>query len=417
MPRRIPMLLALALACGGGGACVGYRPAPLDVRRPLAAGVVVPSPLTFEDALRLAVERNPDLAALRARASAVNLNPAREPVEVGAGVDSDHRPEATASLDALSLLGLGTRRADRALAVARRAEALMAHHARAREIAGEIAEAFAVESALAGLTTPDLGADTEAYVRAGFETSVAEKAVEATKADWEAEVALRGAERRANRLVLARLLGLPPGVEAVPASVDAAWPPLAAPAPADLIRTRSDVQRRVAAFEVADFELRRAVFAQYPSVSLEPGLAADPASLFGAVRLRIPVGAGREVLALEASREAARSDVDAAVLDAIRDAGASAARHEAAVVARSSAERRLSASSELLRVGRARLQVSEGSVLEVVLAADAVLDAARGLRAAVLEETRTRVRAARDAGWPAPESPPESLPPSPGAVR
>jgi outer membrane protein TolC len=381
----------------------------------------VPSPLSFEEAVRIAVERNPDLVALRARVDAVNANPAPGPIEVGAGVDADHRPEATASLDALSLLGLGTRRADRALAHARREEARLAHHARAREIAGEIAEAFAVERALSSLFEPQTAVDASAYVRAGLEGSVAERLAAATQADWDAEVAERAAAKAANRLALARLLGAPPGTVVVPEPPAEPWPPLSDAEPATLLATRADVQRRVAAFETADRELRRAVAAQKPGILLEPGIAADPTSLFGAVRLRIPVGAGREVLAADAAREAARAQVDAAILDAVRDAGTSRARHEAAGAARSAAERRLSVSVELLRAQKARLEVETGSVIELLFTADGVVDAAGSHREALLEEARARVRAARDVGWPAPAAGPQPQPcppfPPPAAGR
>ena len=397
--RTLPASLACALLLPLA-ACVGYRAAPLSIDRPLQRAQPLPVPLSFEAAVRYAVEHNPDLVALRARADAVNVRPPREPIEVGAGVDSDHRFEASAALDALSLLGLGTRPADLALACARRSEAWLAHHARAREIAGEIAEAFAVERALLGLTEPDLAIDAAAYVRAGLEGTVAEAADKATKADWAAERAQRTAERHANRLALARLLGIGSGEEPVPVAVDDTWPPIENPAPSALIRARADVQHRIGAFEVADRELRRAVAAQYPTLVLEPGVAADPTSLFGAVRLKIPVGARGEVRSAEAAREAARSDVDSVILDAVREAGESRARYEAAVVARAAAVQRLDASGALFRAGRTRVQVAAGSVIETVLSADAVVGAARNLREAVLDEARARVRAARAAGWP-----------------
>jgi outer membrane protein TolC len=393
-------LAAAVLAVGASG-CAAYRPAPLDVERPLRATTKLAGPIAYEAAVRTAVERNPDLTALRARASAVNLRPTKEPIEVSGGVDADHRAEATVALDALSLLGLGVNRADRVLAYARRDEALLAHHVRAREIAGEIAEAFAVERALNDLPAADLSVDASIYVRAGFASSSAETAAAATKEDWAAEAAVRVFERQSNRLALARLLGMTPA-DVVPAAVPDAWPPVPAAEPRAVLAARAEIQRRVAAFEVADAELRRAVAAQYPALVLEPGIAADPTSLFGAVRLRIPVGASGEVRAAECAREAARGDVESAVLDALRDASRSRQELVAASAVRAAAERRLEANAELFRVGRTRLEVSDGSVVEVVLSADAVVDAARAVREARVAEAKARVRAALDAGWPAP---------------
>jgi hypothetical protein len=396
-----PAALAGAVLAAASAGCVGYRPAPLDIERPIRAPAGVPSPISFDEALKIAVDRNPDLVALRARASAVNLKPAREPIEVSGGVDADQRKEATVAIDALSLLGLGLHRTERVLAVARRDEALMAHHVRAREIAGEIAEVFALERALSTLPQPDVSVDASMYVRAGFESASAESAAAATREDWRAEAAVRAAAQESNRLALARLLGVPP-TDVRPAAVDEAWPPVRAADPRSLLCARAELQRRMAAFEVADAELRRAVAAQYPSVVLEPGIAADPTALFGAVRLRIPVGAGADVRAAECAREAARAEVESAVLDALRDASLSRQALTAAGAIRTAADRRLAASAELFRVGRTRLEVAEGSVIEVVLAGDAVVDAARSLREARMEEARARVKAALDSGWPCP---------------
>jgi hypothetical protein len=72
----------------------------------------------------------------------------------------------------------------------------------------------------------------------------------------------------------------------------------------------------------------------------------------------------------------------------------------ASVAALSAARRRADASSALLSSSRLRLEVASGSPVETVLAADAVVDASAALRAALLEEARARVRAARAAGWP-----------------
>ena len=111
MRVRIPWIATVVLAAAPMlWACARYRASPLDVERPLrAAASPSPASWTYDEAVRYAVLHNPDLAALRARAAAVNLRPPREPVEVGGGVDSDHRGEFSVSLDALSLLGIGTR--------------------------------------------------------------------------------------------------------------------------------------------------------------------------------------------------------------------------------------------------------------------------------------------------------------------
>ena len=398
---RLSLLVAVAVAVG----CVPYRPSGVDVDRPLRAQPTPGSPLAFDAAVRYAVEHNPDLLAFRSRATAVNTNPPREPVEASAGADSDHRFEASLTLDALSLLGIGRRPAELALACARRSEVWLAHHERAREIAGEIAEAFAVERALREISTPSVEIDTSAYVRAGLESGVADAAAKATKSDWAAEDAARSAERRSNRAVLARLLGLA-SADAIGDLADPAgdskspWPTVAEPAPAALIRARAEVQRAIGQFEVADRELWKAVTEQYPTIKLEPSVAADPATFFGAVRLVLPVGAASEVHARESAREAARQDVESEILDAMEEATESRARLGAAQVALSAALKRFDASRSLFRASRTRVEVASGSVMETVFAADAVLAAAKGVREASLGAARARVRAARAAGWP-----------------
>lgn len=401
-PRPTPILALVATS--SLLACAHYRPAPLDPERPLrTTGADVPaSPLSFDEAVRFAVAHNPDLVALRARAAAVNVDPPREPVEAGGGVDMDHRGELSVSLDALSLLGLGVRPHEVALACARRSEATSAHHARAREIAGEIAECFAVERALSALVEPDAHVDVSSFVRAGLESSAAQTASEATAASGDAERAARVAEREANRAVLARLLGVAPGTVVHVAPVAADWPAVARPTPTALALSLGEVQRRIAAFEVADRDVRRAVAAQYPSVMLEPGFSPDPAALFGAVRLKLPVGLAPEVCALEAAREAARADVESAVLDGVREADESRARWTSAGAALSAARKRVESSAAMLKGARIRLEVSTSSPIETVLATDAVVDAAVAVRMASVDEARARVRAARAAGWPSP---------------
>ncbi len=395
---RVAVASLATLALSG---CAGYRAAPLDVGRPLRPSAPPGAAAwSFDAAVAYAIEHNPDLVALRARALAVNVHPPREPVEGSLGTDSDRRWEAGLSVDALSLLGLGSRPYEVALACARRSEAFLAHHERARAIAGEIAEAIAVERALVGLVQPGYRVDVSSFVRAGLESGSAETAAAATEEAWRAEQAARVAEAESARLALVRALGLPPGSPMQVAPVPAEWPTVPAADPAALVSARADVQRRIAAFETADRELRLAVRGQYPSVILEPAVAFDPATLFGAVRLRLPTGMSGAVRAAEAAREAARADVESAVLDAQREAGEARAHWTAAGAALSAARKRAEASSALLASSRLRLEVASGSPVETVAAADAVVEAAASLRAAALEEARARVRAARAAGWP-----------------
>jgi hypothetical protein len=135
----VPRLAAASFLVAS--ACVAYRPAPVSTEGLLAEAATPPTtPLTFEDAVRFALEHDPDLRALRARAAAVNPRRVPEPVGVDAGVDMMRRPEAGLMLDATSILGIGPAGGDRALARARVAEAVLRHHERAWEVAASIAE-------------------------------------------------------------------------------------------------------------------------------------------------------------------------------------------------------------------------------------------------------------------------------------
>ena len=399
--RRLPFAAALGVLLT---ACVAYRPAPVSAPSLVATAATPPAgPLAFDDAVRFGVTNNPELRALRARIGAINTSPGPEPIGISAEYDMDGRWGGAISLDALSLLGIGPRKAERALRWARRDEAVRVHHERARDVAGEIAEAYAVERAHASLPEVDVHVAAEAYVRAGLESGAAQGAVEATAGEWQAERTAREAERRTNRRALRRLLGARPDGEIAIVAPAADWPALPAPSEAALLAARADLQTRLAAYEVADAELRSAVAAQYPGIEIEPGIAFDPSALFGGVRLRLPVGADREAVAAECAREAARQDLLAAILDALEDAAA--AREEADVAARRVAAARVRAKSseDVLRTAKARLEAGSGMLLEAVFAAREVVMAAADLREAEVEAARARVRAARAAGWPGPE--------------
>ncbi|MBL9087442.1 MAG: hypothetical protein JNM10_09895, partial [Planctomycetia bacterium] len=131
--RRVFVALLLPLSLP---ACVRYRPAPVSTSGLCAAVEAPPAgPLAYDAAVRWAVLHNPELRALAARAAAVNVEPAAEPIGVGAERDMDGRYATMLSFDVLSLLGVGPRQAERALARARRSEAALAHLERARDVA------------------------------------------------------------------------------------------------------------------------------------------------------------------------------------------------------------------------------------------------------------------------------------------
>lgn len=405
LTSRIVRGLVVSVVLPSAVACVHYRRASVDPAAMVASAPLPPKgPIAYDDAVRWALAHDPDLLALRARAAAVNLSPTREPIEAEAGRDSDGRKEGAVTIDALSLLGLGTRPAELALACARRSEAWLRHHERAREIAGEIARTFAVEQALTALPTPTVPLDAEAYVRAGLEAGAARGAVASTDAQSKAELAARDEERARNRRALCRLLGVGPGTDVVPAPVDAAWPAVPTATPAALLVTRGDVQRSLAEFETADAELRRAVALQYPSLLLTPGLALNPATFFGSVGVRLPIGAAPEARAAEQAREAARQEVASLLLDGMQRAADARDAFALADVRVETARTRVASDQELFRAAKAHLETGTGTMLETIFAGREVVDASTGIREAIVEAAKARVEAARAAGWPSAEA-------------
>jgi outer membrane protein TolC len=208
----------------------------------------------------------------------------------------------------------------------------------------------------------------------------------------------RDAARAANPLALLRLLGASPL-----ASVEIATAPWADPGAPDwraILEARADLQRALASYEVAEGEFRRACAEQYPALLIAPGVGGDPVSLFGSVGITLPIGASKEARAAESARDAARHELQGAVLDALRDAETS--RREAAAAASGllAARARRAAQEEILRTAMAELEGRSGSFLDVVFAVEGLVDAATAEREAALDEVRARVRAARAAGWP-----------------
>ncbi|MGQ0613740.1 MAG: TolC family protein [Planctomycetaceae bacterium] len=394
MRRRLPLFSALLCAC------VAYRPHPVDPAAEVRAlAEPPPGPLAWEEAVRFALEHNPDLLALRARAAAAGPRPPPEPVGVAAGANEEHRFEAGLTLDALSLLGLGPRRAAIVLARARTHEAWMAHHEKARAVAGEIAEEYAVAEALAALPPLPTPVDSSVYVRAGLLPAASEAAARAHALELAAEEQARATDRAQSLVALRRLLGAPPGAAVEPGSSPAPLPGDAAPEA--LLAARADLQPRLAAFETADAAFRHAVARQYPGIVVEPSLGGDPRQLFGLVGVRLPFGAGSEARAAHAAREAAREEVRATALDALAEAERARLEAERAAARLAAARERFKAAGELFRAAQGRLATETGATGEFVLEGQARVGAARELREAALAEARARVSAARAAGWPA----------------
>jgi outer membrane protein TolC len=387
--RVVRPFVPLTLSCLSVCACVGYRPAPIDpVSLSRSAATPPPGPLAFEDAVRFALEHNPDLLALRARAAAVNRSWFLEEI-------SSESSEGV-SVDVIGLTRIGLGGTEKALAQARFVEWGMRHDERAWEVAAEIAEAYEVERALASLPIADVSVPADAYVRAGLAPESAREAADANVAGIEAEASVRAALRRENRATLLRLLGARPDAPVEPALAPVLPDRLAEPTWDDLVRARPDLRREMATYRVADRELRRAVAEQYPHLVLSMPIGAS--DLLDVVGVTLPLRARAEARAAWAAREAARLEAKAAVLSAMRDARESRDRLAAAEAAHGAATRRDDANASLLRTARTRLEAEAGTFFESVFAAEASVDSAGARREAAVELARARVRAAKASG-------------------
>jgi hypothetical protein len=397
--RRAVLLLPSLLVAT---ACARTTPTrPLDLVALAAAEPVdAAASLTFEDAARLAVAEGPELASLRKAVAGVNVSGMREPVEVGAGTDADGRAEAGLTFDALSLLGIGQIQGERCLARALRSEATIAWHARTREVVGEIAEAYAVDAALAVAPPAPVLVDAEAFVKAGLAPEASTTAAAAARTSLGAEIRARESERRLQRLRVGRLLGRRP--EAAPALVaaPAPWPVVPRADAARLLALDPGVQRKLAAHEVARGELARANAGRYPRLLISPSVAFNPTYFFGAIGLELPLDAGAEIRAAGARVESARLAVRAAVLEALERAEAAAEESRVADELERAAKAQFDASARLADAERARVETQGEGFTEAVLSANLVVEATRDLREAAVLAARARVKAALAAGWP-----------------
>jgi outer membrane protein TolC len=311
--------------------------------------------------------------------------------------------ETMIGTDILSLLGIGPRAAERALARALRSERICAHHERARALVGELAEAFAVERALRGLEPPEAALDIEAFESAGLASKSVLAAARSVRAEGEAERRILDAQWQDARREIARLIAAAPDAALDIAPVGDGWPSLAEPDRQRLVLARGDLQRLLASWRVADRRYRYAVARQYPNLVVGLGTNVDMRTPMQLVRLELPLDAPAEARAASHARDAAFHRLDAGVLGAMHDA-------ESARLGLVESEAMLESSTERQRAARALLR-AQGALLETtptalgayVLVAGREIDAAHQVREAAVAAARARVRAARAAGWPAPE--------------
>lgn len=412
---------ALLLILGALPACVAYRPEGRRGPEHAVTSVAPPAEaLAFEQALALLVERNAELKALRAHAAGVNQRPNEAVLGAELEIERGRAAQLSIGTDVLALFGVGPRPAQAALARALRSEALARHHERARELARELAMAYARTRELAVLVTSVESLDTEAYVKAGLATPPDLQESASTKAGWAAERTIVLLERRRQKLVIAHLLGAGPEHEVTPLLPPEGWPPLPAAEAHGLLYARADLQRLAADVEVADRDYRLAVARQIPNVGVRLGAVFDPTEPFQMLDVSLPLGASAEARAAEQRRRASALDLEAGVL---------AARHDAA-------ERRLDleeaeahagfwqgwweAKRALVKGARQRAATDVRDLTMALHLEGEEIEAARDLREARLALADARVEAAVASGWPGPlaaSAAPTACATQPGRIR
>ncbi|MFM8980696.1 MAG: hypothetical protein ACKOSS_09595 [Planctomycetia bacterium] len=411
-------LAALLLALPAAG-CATYR-----AERSLAPEAAVaeqPAPqgaLSFEQALALLPSRNPELRALEAAAAGVNLAPNEAMLEAGVeamGADVEH---ATLGTDLLSLLGVGTRPAQQALARAMREERLAMRLDVAREKVRALALAYARLAALDALVLQVEALDLAPYRRAGLAPEAAWLESAAARGGWEAERASVALERRRQQLEVLRLLGCSPTGAVQPLLPPAGWPACPPAGAQALLYARADLQRLAVAVQVADREARLMLARQWPTVGIELGPAFDPTDPFGVLMLRVPLGAPAEARAALRRRDAAALALESGVLAARHDAATQRLALEAAEAELRFREAWWTGKHAVAQAARERARIDSGELPMAAQMEAEELMAARDLRMARMACAEARVEAAVAAGWPGPSSAAGSpSTPRPGQMR
>ena len=393
-------LCAAALLAG----CVQHRTQIVSVEASAAAIPEAPTgPLSFEEAVRLLVDRHPGLAATRAAIGAVNLSPGPQPLVGSVQIMDGRAGESILRTDLLSLLGLGPRKAELALARAMRDERIRAHHQRARDLVAELAEVYVVEQVLASLPPPRVELDVDAYETAGLASTSLLAAARSVTAEGRAEEEVIASLLADARREVAHLIGAAPSSAIEPVGVDAAWPGLPEVDRRKLLLARGDLQTLLAAWRTTDARYRYQVERQVPNLVLGLGGNVDLDFPMQLLQVELPLDAPAAALAAEQARRVAFHRLEEGVLDALHAAESASLEWNAAQARLEAAAERRKAAAALLTARQAVLATDSAGLDAVVLVAGRVVDAARQYREAGVAEARARVRAARAAGWPTPE--------------
>ena len=398
---RSVLIAGTVLLAGSVAGCVQYRALSTSPARQAATLPDAPvGALDFQSAVALLVDRHPELIALRMDADAVNLDPHPVPLTAEARLVDGAAGNTWLAAEMLSILGIGPRPAARWWARAVRKERWLRHHERARELVGELAEAFAVHAALDGIPASIEAPDVAPFDEAGLLSDAVRTAAEAVTRQTQAEAAHWQLARERARLRIAALTGARAQATPEPVAMDASWPHVAEPQARDLLLARGDLLRLWGAFAVADRAFRLAVAKQMPDVVLRLGGNIDLETPLQILTVRLPLEAPREAAAAACARHAAAARVRAGVHSALEESAIAQSDHAVAMAGLDAARAEQDAAGALVIAERARLETNADALAAWVRATQRRVQALHRLRQAVQAEARARVNAARAAGWP-----------------
>ncbi len=369
--------------------CVAYRPAPVDYATTAAAIDAYPGGrLDFDAAYARALATHHEILRLNAlaRAAGDDLTPA------SVTVSANTRDEMSGAMaDPLALAKAGQRGAEARVRACERDEILAELRVEELTLAADLAEAFLVERTLAGWRVPAIDLDAASFRDAGLASDAAAAMLEAARASADAERREIAALRESNLARIRHLLPLGPDarLEIVP-------PPEDFPAIDETpIEERPDLQYALARYRTADAVFRQKVVDQYPSLEIGSEIGFDGRGLGGVAAVRLPVGASAPARAAEQRREAARAEVEGALLTAREEIVEARQAYETALArARASALSRHGMEAAYA-AALARIEVEPDAFDPAADIAGRAVAEATMARASALELVRARVALAR----------------------
>ncbi|MEO6597538.1 MAG: hypothetical protein ABIP94_22570 [Planctomycetota bacterium] len=394
-----PLLLALPQLLGAPlSGCVGYQADSSDAQS-IAAEVLSRKGgrFTIDEAISLAWRQNPELRALEARARAAGAA-STVPILV-MGEWRSRGDDIGLMTDPIALLGLGSRGAAIDQADARQVEAVATLATARWRTAAAVVEAFAIDAALATLAVPDLALDTRAFERAGLASPIASSQLRAAQARADSERVELDRMRADDHARLRQLLGLPRDTKLALSPLPPNW--LVQPNGTDAeLLSRPDLALALARFRTADADFYKAVTDQYPSFQIGPviSLKSDPLEAMGL--LQLPIGMHGLAEAARERRQAARDDLENALLAAGREATLADQELAGATALVAATAGELQASTTSLAAARAAIAVEVDAFAPFADTARMLLRDTMEHRLAKVALARARVARAQAYGWP-----------------